>query len=163
MLGTENWASVSQITTMCQLKFQNNNKYIWCHSHGIMWLNTTNNMLCTIDMRRWKQHRTLNLRYYCVDHTPHCRPRAAAQTHCAMAMFSLHSNIDSNTRPWQRADIASRFARGSVACQAGLSKRAVLVLLTRAREYISMALRPWPTSFVHTAQQFWPIVSLLNL
>ena len=67
------------------------------------------------------------------DYTPHCRPRVAAQTHRVMVTFSLSLNVESTTRPWQRANITSRFARGLVAW-AGLSKRAALAPLTRARE-----------------------------
>ena len=33
------------------------------------------------------------------DHTPHCRPRVADQTHRVMATFSLRSNVESTTRP----------------------------------------------------------------
>ena len=73
--------------------------------------------------------------YYGVDHTSHCRPRAAAQTHHVMVTFSLRSNVESTTRRSQRADIASRFARGSVACHAGLLKHAVLVPLAQAQEW----------------------------
>ena len=60
--------------------------------------------------------------YYGVDHTPHCISRAAAWTHCVMATFSLCSNVEFTTKLWQRTDLASRFARGSVVCWAGLLK-----------------------------------------
>ena len=106
-------------------------KYVWCHNHGKMWLNTV-----TTKSNNW----AWNLYYRGVDHTPHCWLRAA---HRVLAMFSLRSNVESTTRPWQRADIASRFAQGSVACRAGLSKCAAHTPLARARECISMALRPW--------------------
>ena len=78
---------------------------------------------------------------YDVDHTPHCRPRATAQTRCVMATFALRSNVESTTRPWRRADyiITSRFARGSVACRAGLSK---LRHLCRSLELENASL--WP-------------------
>ena len=108
-----------------------------------MWLNTTTNSMLrlynrvpvsTVHRHRWKQHQTLNLCSYGIDHTPHCRPRAAVQTHRAMATFSLRSNVKSTTRPWQRADITSGFARGSVACRAGLLKRTALAPLARAQE-----------------------------
>ena len=76
----------------------------------------------TVRMRRWKQHRPLLL--WCRPHPS--RTRAAAQTHRVMATFSLCSNVESTTRLWQRTDLASRFARGSMACRAGLSKREAL-------------------------------------
>ena len=64
-------------------------------------------MLCTIKCQLAQcacaHESSIELGYYGVDHTPHCRPRAAAQTHRVMAMFSLCSNIESTTRPWQRA------------------------------------------------------------
>ena len=77
-------------------------------------------------IHRYKQHRILNLYYYGVDHTPHCRSRVAARTHRVMAMFSLCLNIESTTRLWQRTDLASRFAWDLVACSVGLPKCAAL-------------------------------------
>ena len=130
-------------------------KYVWCHNHGIMWLNTTNNMLCTIECQLVQcpcaDESSPELCYYGVDHTPHCRLFKHT-----MATFSLRSNVDSTTRPWQRADFTSHFARGSVACRAGLSKRAALVPLARARECISMAPRPWqPRLYTRQSWIFW--------
>ena len=65
---------------------------------------------------------------------------------------------------WQRTDLASRFARGSVAstsaCLAGLSKRAAL----SRRSFDNASLWPEalrPLFFLHTALQFWPILSLV--
>ena len=66
------------------------------------------------------------------DHTPHWRPRVADQTHRVIAKFSVRSNVESTTRPWQRTDIASCFAW---ACRNAR--------LARARECISLAPRPW--------------------
>ena len=71
----------------------------------------------TVRMRRWKQHRPLNHRCsYGVDHTPHCRSRAAAQIHRVMITFLLCSNFESTTRLWQRTNPTSCFAQVSVAC-----------------------------------------------
>ena len=107
----------------------------------------TNSMLntqlpaSTVHMCRWKQHWTLNLCYYGVDHTPHCRPRAAARTHRVMATFSLCSNVESTTRLWQRTDLVSRFARGSVArgLHAEQASRNARRFAPFVRECISMA------------------------
>ena len=58
-----------------------------------------------------------------------CRPHPSlqAKSSCSnslcMATFSL---IESTTRLWQRIDLASRFAQGSVACWASLSKHIAL-------------------------------------
>ena len=81
----------------------------------------TNSMLntqlkaSTVHMCRWKQHWTLNLCYYGVDHTPHCRPRAAARIHCVWRC-SLSSNLPPDydkeqTLPRWPAEQVSRNAR----------------------------------------------------
>ena len=88
-------------------------------------------------MRKREQHRNLLL---------WCRPHPSLSSYSnspLMGTFSLRSNVESITRPWQRADITSRFARGSVACWAGLSKCMALAPLTWARDSIFMAPRPW--------------------
>ena len=56
---------------------------------------------------------------------------ASSSTKCAMATFLLCSNVNiaisDYWQVWQRIDLVSRFARGSVAsCLAGLSKRVAL-------------------------------------
>ena len=75
-------------------------------------------------MRRYPNFEPMLLWYR--PHPPHCRPRAAAQTHHVIVTFLLCSNVESTIRLWQRTDLASRFAWGSVACWAGLSKRTAL-------------------------------------
>ena len=86
-------------------------------------------------MHKWKQHWILKLRHYGVDHTPHCRPRAAARTHHVMAMFLFCSNIESTTRLWQKINLTSHFAQGTVACWVGLSRCAALSAV-RLRMYL---------------------------
>ena len=55
-----------------------------------------------MNMSGWKQHWTLHLCYYGIEHIPHCRPTAAARTHCVMATFGHSMNVESTTRLWQR-------------------------------------------------------------
>ena len=58
-----------------------------------------------------------------------CRPHPSIQVNssCSNTLQWRHSrSVESTTRLWQRTDLVSRFARGSVACWAGLSKRAAL-------------------------------------
>ena len=99
---------------------------------------------------------------YCVDHPSKARCRSTVQQllelTTAIATFSLCSNVESTTRAWQRIDLVSRFAWGSVACWAGLLKRAALrTVHSRMRRSL------WSLLFVHTALQYWPIIDLLNL
>ena len=71
----------------------------------------------------------LNFEPIIVVHTHHSLPKLTAAAllelscvECTMAMFSLHSNIDTtrlSKQAWQRTVyLVSRFARGSVACLA---------------------------------------------
>ena len=67
--------------------------------------------------------------YHGVDHTPHYRPLKLTM-YISMVTFSLRLDIESMTRPQQRADITSRFARGSMAEQACQNLRCLRRSLT---------------------------------
>ena len=106
--------------------------------------------------------------YYCISHTPHCRPTAAAWTHytevCDGNVFTLLEHRIYVFVPldywqiWQRTDLTSHLAWGLVACSAGDLKRVAFCAI-RSRMHLSL----WPPLLMHTVLQFWPIVSLLNL
>ena len=68
--------------------------------------------------------RTLNL--LVLLHRPH--PSMQVNSSCSNSPLQWRGprSIKSTTRLWRRTDLVSRFTRGSVACWAGLSKRAVL-------------------------------------
>ena len=83
----------------------------------------------TVHMHTWKR----------------CRPHPSLQAKAAQRVIatSFRSNVKFTTRPWQRADFASCFARVLMACQ--------------ARECISMAPSPWQPRLCtrHNSDQLW--------
>ena len=84
----------------------------------------------TVRMHRWKQHKLWT--NHCVDHTPQCRfmcnssySNTSLQWRCSRSVQMSNLPPDYQ-KAWQRTDLTSHFARGSVACWVGLSNRMAL-------------------------------------
>ena len=111
--------------------------------------------ISTVRMRRWKRLQR-----------PH--PLAKQASVLWQRSRSARTLLPDYWQVW--TDLASRFARGSVAsasaCLAGLSKCAALSRRSFDRQCVSSCTELWPEAlrplfFVHTALQFWPILSLV--
>ena len=105
----------------------------------------------TVSMRRWKRHELWTCTNYCRGHTPHSK-QLAPTIKCAMVTFSPCSNIAT----WLLTGMIKNRPSASC-CLAGLSKR-----VCRSVDNVFL----WPEVLrslfiVHTALQFWPILSLV--
>ena len=119
----------------------------------------------TMRMCRWKRHKLWTCTNYCRGHTPHSKQQLAlAPTKCAMAIFSLYSNVATGLLTGMtknRSHLLLRSRLGGYSVSAGLAGLSKCTALSHRSfdNVLPEAFRPLLT--VHMALQFWPILSLI--
>ena len=90
--------------------------------HALYSINYSISIVSTVCMLAWTLNLLVSLRIY----RPH--PLMQVNSSCSNSplQWRRSRSVKSTIRLWQRIDLVSRFARGSVACWTGLSKRLTL-------------------------------------